>query len=277
MYPLCRCQLSFRSYSLGSSRRPPPRSSPAYATNGGRHEAANSSTRHGPVLSILLGRAVEFGILTSNPVRDVKQVRRPRDARVVNRAWTIEERKSALTHLAPQLRLPVAIGLYSGMRVADILRLPPTVIQSGRIQVKTAKRGIWIYLLIPAALRSALKAAPKAEGGATPLRLCLNARGLAWTESGFSCSFRKAIADLRDRGLVGGGLTFHGLRHTVASELAECEGVSAEDIAAVLGQKTSQMAEHYSREADRSRRTAATIAKYRPLRDKGGRKKANGT
>jgi hypothetical protein len=38
------------------------------------------------------------------------------------------------------------------------------------------------------------------------------------------------------------------------------------DIAAVLGQKTSQMANHYSREADRSRRTAATIAKYQPLK-----------
>jgi integrase len=70
--------------------------------------------------------------------------------------------------------------------------------------------------------------------------------GHPWTESGFSCSFRKAIADLRKRGLVGDGLTFHGLRHTVASELAECEGVSAQDIAAVLGQKTSQMAGHYS-------------------------------
>jgi len=229
------------------------------------------------VLSILLGRAVEFGLLTSNPVRDVKQVRRPRDARVVNRAWTIEERTAALAHLPPQLRLPVAIGLYSGMRVADILRLPPTIIQSGRIQVKTAKRDIWVYLPIPDALRSALNGAPKAEGGATALRICLNVRGQPWTESGFSCSFRKAIADLRARGLVGDGLTFHGLRHTVASELAECDGVSAEDIAAVLGQKTSQMADHYSREADRSRRTAATIAKYEPLRDKRGREKTNGT
>ena len=229
------------------------------------------------VLSILLGRAVEFGLLTSNPVRDVKQVRRPREARVVNRAWTMEERKAALAHLPPHLRLPVAIGLYSGMRVSDILRMPPTVIKDGRIQVKTAKRGVWINLPIPMALRSALKAAPKVEDGTTPLRLCLNSFGQAWTGSGFSCSFRKAIGELRKRGLVGEGLTFHGLRHTVASELAECEGVSNEDITAVLGQKTSRMAEHYSREADRSRRTAATIAKYQPLKGKGGKGKANGS
>jgi integrase len=218
------------------------------------------------VLSILMGRAVELGIIASNPVRDVKQVRRPRDARVINRAWTLAERKAALKHLPTQLRLPVAIGLYSGMRVADILRLPPTAIEGGRIRVQTAKRGVWIYIPIPPALRAALHNAPTTKDAeVAPIRLCLNAHGRAWTNSGFSCSFRRAIADLWKRGLVGDGLTFHGLRHTVASALAECDGVSSEDIAAVLGQKSSQMAAHYSREADRSRRTAATIAKYRPL------------
>ena len=45
----------------------------------------------------------------------------------------------------------------------------------------------------------------------------------------------------------------------------------------MLGQKTSQMADHYSREADRSKLIAATIAKYEPLKDKRGREKTNGT
>jgi integrase len=52
------------------------------------------------------------------------------------------------------------------------------------------------------------------------------------------------------------------LRHTVASVLAE-NGANAEDIAAVLGHKNSAMAEHYAADADRSRRTAATITKLR--------------
>jgi hypothetical protein len=50
-------------------------------------------------------------------------------------------------------------------------------------------------------------------------------------------------------------------------------GVSAEDIAAVLGQRDSRMAQHYAKEADRSRRTKAAIKKFQPLgTPKGGRK-----
>ena len=109
-------------------------------------------------------------------------------------------------------------------------------------------------------LRVALEAAPKHDA----LTLCANSRGQPWTQSGFSCSFRKAIKQLEAEGSVGEGLTFHGLRHTVATVLAE-SGANAEDIAAVLGQRTSQMANHYSREADRSRSTKAAIKKFRPL------------
>jgi hypothetical protein len=56
----------------------------------------------------------------------------------------------------------------------------------------------------------------------------------------------------------------HGLRHTVTTMLAEA-GVSAEDIAAVLGQRDSKIAQHYAEEADRSRLTKATIKKFQPL------------
>jgi integrase len=95
-----------------------------------------------------------------------------------------------------------------------------------------------------------------------------NSRGLPWTESGFRASFFKKIRELETAQLVQPGLTFHGLRHTVATILAEA-GVSAEDIAAVLGQESSEMAEHYSKEADRSRRSKAAIRKLEPLKSGG--------
>jgi integrase len=99
------------------------------------------------------------------------------------------------------------------------------------------------------------------------MTLCVNTSGCPWTLDGYSCSFRKALKTLEERELVGEGLTFHGLRHTVATLLAET-GVSVEDIAAMLGQQTSQMAVHYSREADRSRRTREAVKKFRPLGEK---------
>jgi integrase len=220
------------------------------------------------VMSILFAFAVEEGAMSNNPIAPTKRLKRPKDAKVYNRAWTIDERRAVIDHLSPHLKLPMLIGLYTGMREGDIIRMPPTIVQGAKIQVKTAKRNVWVYIPIPTELRVALHTAPKPKDEDTSsIRLCLNSRGQPWTLSGFSCSFRKALASLRAKDLIGDGLTFHGLRHTVASELAEVPDVTAEDIAAVLGQKSSQMAAHYSREADRSRRTAATMAKYQPLKN----------
>jgi len=48
---------------------------------------------------------------------------------------------------------------------------------------------------------------------------------------------------------VAKGLTFHGLRHTVATELREL-GFDTRTIADMLGQKSGSMALHYSQGAD---------------------------
>src|SRR5262249_52762410 len=54
------------------------------------------------------------------------------------------------------------------------------------------------------------------------------------------------------------GLSFHGLRHTLGTRLAEA-GWDAPTIASVLGQQTTQMAEHYSRTARRHHLATAAI------------------
>jgi integrase len=212
------------------------------------------------VVSIIFAHGVERGLLNTNPVRDVKQIRRPKDAPAVNRPWTIAERKAAMAHLPVHLKLPFTIGLYSGMREGDVIRAPRSIISASSIKIKTAKRGVWIDIPILPELKAALEAAPAHDA----ITLCVNSRGKPWTLQGFSCSFRKAIKQLEEAGLVGDGLTFHGLRHTVATTLAE-SGVGEEDIAAVLGHKTSRMAAHYAREADRAQRTKAAIKRFEPL------------
>jgi hypothetical protein len=58
-------------------------------------------------------------------------------------------------------------------------------------------------------------------------------------------------------GPVQRGLSFHGLRHTLGTTLAEA-GYDAATIAAVLGQATT-MAEHYSRTARRKHLVDAAI------------------
>ncbi len=215
------------------------------------------------VLSILFGHAIELGIVSANPVRDVQQIRRPRDARPLNRPWSLAERQAVLAHLPPHLRLPVAIGLYTGMREGDMLRLPRNIVSNGRINIITSKRLVPIDIHVLPDLHAALREAPHHDA----ITLCANSRGQPWTQNGFLSSFRKELKKLEKRGLIEAGLTFHGLRHTVATVLAEA-GVSAEDIASVLGQRSSQMDNHYARLADRSRRSTAAIQRLKPLEGK---------
>jgi integrase len=212
------------------------------------------------VLSILFNYAVELGLVASNPVRNVKQIRRPLHAAPVNRPWTLAERHVAIQHLPPQFKLPFMIGLYSGMREGDIIRLPRNAFAGGAIKIKTAKRGVWIDVPILPELQQALDEAPDHDA----ITLCVNSRGKPWTVTGFSTGFRKVVKKLEEHQLVNSGLTFHGLRHTVATVLAEA-GANHEDIAAMLGHRTSEMAAHYAREADRSKRTRAAIKGFDPL------------
>ena len=88
--------------------------------------------------------------------------------------------------------------------------------------------------------------------------LAVNKWGRPWTDGGWRASFRKLIKRLEDAGKVQPGLTFHGLRHTVGTQLAE-EGFDTETIKAFLGQKSSRMAEHYTRRANTQRRVEAAV------------------
>lgn len=216
------------------------------------------------VMTLLMGRAVEIGVVTDNVAEKVSRIKPDRNAEPLNRPWSEAERHAVWDRTGTKryghLRLPLAIGLYLGLREGDMIRLPPTVIKEGQIVLQTAKRRVWIDLVVLSELAAAI-AASRCEA----ITLCVNSRGRPWSQDGFRTSFFKMIRALEEEGAVEPGLTFHGLRHTVASLLAE-RGVSTTDIAAVLGQKSSRTAAHYADRADRSRRARAAIKKLRPLK-----------
>lgn len=73
-------------------------------------------------------------------------------------------------------------------------------------------------------------------------------------------AFFKLIRNLEEEGAVGKGLTFHGLRHTMATELSEL-GYDDRTIADMLGQKSEGMAAHYSRDANLINKLAPAISR----------------
>ena len=95
--------------------------------------------------------------------------------------------------------------------------------------------------------------------------------GTPWTASGFNSTFIKAIARLEKQGMVGDGLTFHGLRHTVGTLLIEA-GADIDTVRRWLGQKTLAMAIHYSETADTSAKMQGIMKCARPARDQSANK-----
>lgn len=215
------------------------------------------------VLIMLMKRAVELGLVPTNPALAVEKVKRDKSRAPLNRPWTEAEQIAVWNRTGEpryrHLRLPLAVGLYTGMREADMASLPRNIAKDGRIVIETKKRKVMINLAVLPELAVAIAEAPPHDN----VKLCVNSRGTPWTLDGFRTSFFKMIKDLEKEGAVDPGLTYHGLRHTVASRLAE-RGVSHDDIAAVLGQKSSKVAEIYTAHADRTRRAEAVITKLRP-------------
>jgi integrase len=93
-------------------------------------------------------------------------------------------------------------------------------------------------------LADALKKRPAVD----TLQIAVRSDGKPWTPDGFDTAWHKFKAKLEADGKLEKGLTLHGLRHTLGTLLKEA-GASDGEIADVLGQSTTAMARHYSRDA----------------------------
>jgi integrase len=212
------------------------------------------------VLSVAFSVACEAGVANTNPVKDTKRAKRPKDAPRRNRSWQLDERLVVMRLAPPHLRLPIALGMYMGLREGDVLRLPKTARRGMWFVLTTEKTNEYAELPIPRPLVAILKECGEHDA----ITLCANSYGRPWTQDGFSASFRKFLKRLENEKLVRPGLTFHGLRHTVATVLKEA-GHSDDDIAAWLTH-SPEMARHYSRDASKRLRRRDIGRTINPLK-----------
>ncbi|MCB1433545.1 MAG: tyrosine-type recombinase/integrase [Alphaproteobacteria bacterium] len=208
------------------------------------------------MLSILFSYAVERGYADSNPVKGVKKVRRKSGSDRKNRPWTKAELDTVIAQAPEHIALPLRIGRWTGLRESDVLDLRVGEFEENVIRRKTLKRGVWVTLPVAEPLKIAIESRP-VSAAAT---ICTNSRGATWTTDGFKTSLFKLIQKLENNGAIAKGLTFHGLRHTVATELREL-GFDTRTIADMLGQRSESMAMHYSQGADLQEKLKPAIEK----------------
>lgn len=180
-----------------------------------------------------------------NPALDVDLIRKPRNAPVKNRPWRSSEVEVVMAEAPPWLRLATAIAAYTGLRQSDVARVTWACYDGQAFETRQQKTGAPIWVPVHYKLRELLDAAPRVHE-----QIVVGIYGRPVSQSHISAEFWKLVARLHAEGKVGAGLSFHGLRHTLGTALAEA-GCDPPTIAAVLGQTTTKMAEHYSRTANR--------------------------
>jgi integrase len=198
------------------------------------------------VLGILFRFAQDRGWLSVNPLAErVKKIRRAGDdADAKNRPWTEAECHIVLKRAPAHIRLPIAVAMCAGLRKTDFLSVKLASIRDGSITVRTSKRGVPIEVPIHPILAEAIKQRPKSDSDV----LCVSSRGEPWTPMGWNASWGKLRRSLEAEGVIGQGLTCHGLRHTLGTRLREA-GADDRTIADILGQRSTAMARHYSENA----------------------------
>ena len=153
--------------------------------------------------------------------------------------WTDEDIKKFLGTASEPLRLAVLLALYTGQRRGDIIRMRWDDYDGETIHVVQEKTGKELYISVHPELRAALDRA-----GRVGPYLLRNHHGQPWSGPSLHQAVSRHIKTigLKDR-------TFHGLRKSTASKLAEL-GCTPHQIMAVTGQSMKE-ASAYSREANR--------------------------
>lgn len=188
--------------------------------------------------------ALEDGLVATDPTAGIRLKRPPTDG---HRTWTPEDCAAyeARHRLGTQAHLAFALGLYTGQRISDAVRLGRPFEKAGRLRFTQAKNRVkapvTVDIPIVPPLRAALDATP--TNGLTYLQ---TAYGRPFTADGFSNRFRSWCDEA---GLP--NCSFHGLRKACATALAEA-GATPHQLMAVLGHSTHQQAALYTRKAERA-------------------------
>jgi integrase len=180
-------------------------------------------------------------------------IARPKSKEI--RAWTDAELLAFERRwpIGTKQRTAYALMRYTGAARTDVHLMTWAQVDQGEVAYTRNKTGVAIDSVVHPELRRVLDSWKRGH-----VCILTTAYGKPFTVDGFSGWMRDAI---RAAGLPM-GCRPHGLRKTLGKQLAE-DGATAHEIMAVLGHKTLEEAERYTREADRKRGAREAIHKLR--------------
>ena len=140
-------------------------------------------------------------------------------------------------------RLALALGLYTGQRRGDVIRIGRQHIRDGVLTVRQQKTGTTLALPVRSELAEIIAATPSGS-----LTLLTAKTGKPYSPNDFSIQFRKWC----DAAGLSPECSFHGLRKAALTRLADA-GKTVHQIAAVSGHASLKEVERYTKRADQRR------------------------
>ena len=198
-------------------------------------------------MSSMLAWSVPRGWRSDNPCREVKQLAGGDGYD----PWPWEVIEDSRIALRGDLWWAVALALYTGQRLSDVLAMRWDAISGGLLAVKQGKTGKRLAIPLHKDLRAVLDTIPKRA-----VTILTSAEGTPWTPDGFQTSWRKH----RPAVVVEKGLVFHGLRKSAVVTLLEA-GCTDAEVSAITGQSRA-MVEHYARMVNQEKLARSAILRW---------------
>ena len=201
------------------------------------------------VLRALMTHALEMGIRTDDPTRDVKALR---VKTLGYHSWTDEEigQFEGRHASGTRARLALSLLLFTGQRRGDVIRMGRQHVREGHLYVRQQKTGAELAIPIVPELQSAIE-----EGPTGHLTFLTTELGKPFSPAGFGNWFR---AQCDAAGLI--HCSAHGLRKATARRLAEA-GCTPHEIAAITGHKSLREIVRYTEAANQKRLASAAMTK----------------
>lgn len=200
-------------------------------------------------LARVLSWGFDRGLLDDNPISSFERAYSSDRSEAI---WLPDHIKAFSDAAAPELVFALALGLHTGQRQGDLLRLPWSAYDGKAITLRQGKTRRYVYIPCTRALKAALDAAERRS-----TQILTRADGTAWTRDAFKQAWRDAYAasGLKD------DLHFHDLRGTAVTMLAEA-GCTVPEIATITGHTQAHAQKILDRYLARTRTLAeSAIAK----------------
>jgi len=185
------------------------------------------------------------GWCQTNPAQGIPLLPRPQDAPERNRPWTPEEFELASGRASRQLKRALMLAHYAGMRVGDVVSVTWSCWDGEYLNFRQSKTGQPVNVRAPTPLRLELTSAKRAGD-----HIVINESGSQYTRDGLQSNLWRLVSALAAQGLVGRGLCFHGLRHSLGAALYDL-GLDREARKAALGHTSDAASMVYERGGNR--------------------------